>query len=366
MPVDKQDLIQLEEDISALDEQLKNHCIAWAQDELSKAKEEPTEIIAIQNEIDVLDEKIRRVRELLKNREDGLARKKEIRKSESEGHKAMGDFYQVLGKRSFELYKKGQIQHNVDLDDIFNPLMSYEDKIRTADNELYRIRTSEKSNIFDKMGSLLKKSTQTSKKKNAGDGLSKQYKKTGEALIKEGFFNDIAQSGLSDIYDEFQVKEERNRQFTDELEQLETQRVEIEKELNEITQNAGASKGLRSYEKDLEEAEEKLDDALLRFGQELYGREAKGKEPFRDLIDELNVKREAKLNRKLSLLTEIRLDEIKSDIDKIERDIQAQQERVGREQEKLDSLLEEKKNTDTKRDKLESELKELNDSMNQS
>jgi chromosome segregation ATPase len=357
-----QKIQNLEDEIDSIDEQIKNHSIVWAQEYFSSLKknEKPVEIIELNTLFETIDKKIGRLRELEQEELDLQNKIKEIKQSESEEYKGWSNFYQSLGKRSFELYKKGQMNDSDELDDLFNPLMEYENQIRNADNELFRIRNKdEDKKILNRVGNFIKKSTQSSKKKSAGDALQKQYKKTGEALIKDGYFNEVAQNGLSDIYDEFQNKEALSKKFKDELVELSNRIDVIELEIDELSEKKGSSRGIKNLESKLEETENKLESAFLRLGQELYGSESNKNESYRKLIDELNQERNDKVNNKSALLIEIRLGELEESLQKKEKDLKQQKEKIGREQEKFDSLEQEKDTLTTKIKQLKIEHKSV-------
>ena len=358
----KQELKIVEEQLEQLDEQIKSHCIAWAQDEVQNLKEKdyPEEIKILQSDMEKLDCLQSDIRQLLKEKEDLVGKQKEVRETESEEMRSRTDFYQVLGRRSFDLYKKGSLAELEGLDDIFSPLLDWEDKIRNADNELYRIRSAEEDqSLFKKLGTFIKKSSQSNIKKSAGDNLNKFYKKTGERLVNEGFFTEIAQNGLSDIFNEFQNKEEVSRKLKEEQDELERNIGELDLRISDLCGSRKPGKALKATEEERDEKDRELDDAFLRMGQSLYGREPRGEESFRKLIDELNVEREAKNREKTYLLTKIRIDELDDTLQKKIKERDQQQEKWEKEKQKWEVLQTEASELEQKKIQLEKDCDKL-------
>jgi chromosome segregation ATPase len=338
-----QTLNEIEEQLIQLDEQINSHCIAWAQEYIEKlaANECPDDIKALQADIEDITQKQNRFDDLVEKRESALKKQKTIKSTESEELKSRSDIYQVLGRRAFELYKKGAIQETEGLSKIFNPLLDWENVIRDADNELYRIRSGEeKQNAIKKFGTFLKRSSQTTKKKSAGDNLNKHYSKAGEMLIKEGYFTEIAQNGLSDIYDEFQDKEKHSRKLQEEQMELISYLAELDCQIDELSEGQRLHKAIKSLDEQKEEKDNDLDNAFLFLGKSLYGGESDSGS-FREILNELNQEREKLTKSKNDCLTEIRLEKLTEKLEESTRDRDKQKEKVEKETEKWNSIKKE-------------------------
>ncbi len=362
MTSQKQELQAIEDQLVQLDEQIKAHCIAWAQEKVqSPGKEEiPGEITTLQTILEDMDSEEGEIQGKLDEKEKILGQLKEIKDKENEEEKSLSDFHIVLGKRSFDLYKKGSLTDRENLDDLFKPLLDWEDRIRNADNELYRIRSgSEEKNVLKKVQTFLKKSSQSTIKKTAGDSLGRYYGKVGERLIGEGLFPEIAQNGLSDIYAEFQEQEERSRRLRDDQDSLEKQLGTLDLRLEELCGGTKPARYLKKKEEEKESRETELDEAYLRMGQSLYAREDLNRESFKQMIDELNGQRDRKSKEKSLCLTGIRIAELDEAFQKKDREKQQQQEKVQKETDKLNLLSEEAEELEKKKAQLEKEQNEL-------
>ncbi|MDC7223601.1 MAG: hypothetical protein PQJ60_07645, partial [Spirochaetales bacterium] len=349
------------EQLEQLDEQINSHCIAWAQEYTKNLKEDeyPSEIKELLNEIESLDEAQQSIKGLLEEREQIVEQQNTVKSSESEELKSRSDIYQVLGRRAFDLYKKGALNESEGLDEIFRTLLDWEGKIRHADNELYRIRSQEdSSNVFRKLGTFLKKSSQSTIKKSAGDNLNRHYGKTGERLIREGFFTEIAQNGLSDVYDEFQDKEELSRKLKEEQASLETSGRALEEKLDELCKGSRPHRALKHMEEQREEREKDLDGAFLRMGQALYGENSENGS-FRNVINDLYKSREMKNSEKARCLTDIRIAELEEKLEKKLKERDQQEEKVNREKEKWEELKKESAELEQKKGQLQKERDEL-------
>ncbi|MDC7219728.1 MAG: hypothetical protein PQJ59_07300 [Spirochaetales bacterium] len=352
------ELKDIEEKIEQLEVQINSHCIAWAQDDLSSRPEEdlPAEISSVQDRITELEDKKISIEELLKKRESLNDQKKTIKSSETEELKSRSDIYQVLGRRAFELYKKGSLNDSEGLDNIFSPLLEWEDRIRHADNELYRIRSREEEGTFiHRMGALIKRSTQSTRKKAAGDSLNKYYGKAGEQLIKEGYFTEIAENGLSDIYDEFQNKEKYSRQLREEEAELDRSLEKLDDELDELCDGVRPQRAIKGIEDARDAADLELDEAYLSLGKVLYDEKKKGGATFGKVIDELKGEYEILNREKARCLIEKRLSELKESFEKKVKERDQQKVRVDREQAKWENLRDETEEISRSLVQLESE-----------
>ena len=357
----KQDLKNIEEQMEQLDELIQSHCIAWAQEHTSGLEKEklPEDIGLLLSDLEALENKASEIEALVEELNEIKDKQTRVKDSESEENRARGDFYQVLGRRSFDLYKKGTLADSEGLDELFRPLLEWEDKIRNADNELYRIRSEqEDKSFFKKMGAFIKKSSQSTIKKNAGDNLNKHYKKAGERLIKEGYFNAIAQNGLSDIYEDFQNKEETTRKLREEQQTLSGREEELESRLNELCGGNKPPKALKLLKEENSRMDGELDSAYLRLGQTLYSGKDPG-EPYRKLVDELKKEREEKNREKIVCVTGIRIQELDEDLQKKQKETDQQQEKAEKEQLKWESLKSETDELLKKKIQLEKEREDL-------
>ncbi len=357
----KQKLKGIEDQLEQLDEQIQSHCIAWAQEYTAglSRKECPEEIGKLLEDIERIDRDYAAIDSLAREIEEIRSAQTKIRESESEEIKARADFYLILGRRAFDLYKKGALSETEGLDGIFEPLLNWEDKIRNADNELFRIRSEEgEKSFFRKMGTFIKKSSQSSIKKSAGDNLNKYYKKAGERLINDGYFNAIAQNGLTDIYEEFQSKNETSRKLREELESLSMSEKEREQKIAELCRGNKPAKALKVLEDEKGERDGELDKAYLRLGQSLYSGEEEGK-PFRGLVDELKKEREEKSREKVLCVTGIRIEELDEQLQKKRKEADQQKEKAEKERLKWEALEGEAEELLVKKTQLESEKAEL-------
>lgn len=362
----KQELQLIEEQLEQLDEQIKSHCIAWAQEKaLSLVPEEiPQDIGILQKTLEDFEGEEKRVAELTGERESLQERQKEIREQEAADEKSLAEFYVLLGRRSFDLYKRGSLPSSPGVEDLFKTLLDWEDRIRDADNELYRIRTEgEDLNLWKRMGSFIKKSSQSTKKRSAGENLSRNYRRIGERLVRDGLLPEIAGNGLSDLFEEHKGHEEATRRLKEESLKLDERLGDLDRELEEICGGVKPSRFLKKREEEKDRKEGELDEAFLRMGQSLYVREDLEGESFKHQIEDLNNQRETKIREKTLCLTEIRIGELEELLQKKIRDRAQQQEKVDRETEKLNVLAGETEDLEKKKKQLEKEKGDLTSSL---